>query len=243
MLFDAYNPWAKLVQLNSTHPLTGRRIAHLGRIAKEQGGSIGDDYDVEAAASRVQLSRSRLRLRFFAELMLLLFPLLVGLAVGIAGAWPLVPAAIAVGILLTLPRRYPFGAPKEATVMALMSDPAASPVRARAVRLQGKAIGLVDAGFIAGEDFIFQDRTGLMAVDFRSMLGLLGNLFAGWRRVPKHFEQPGTVTGWFRRGMGGTVFLRELNSTAGRLRARPLSWQILLCVIVIAGTAVVLLAR
>jgi hypothetical protein len=26
MLFDAYNPWAALVQLNSTHPLTGRRI-------------------------------------------------------------------------------------------------------------------------------------------------------------------------------------------------------------------------
>jgi hypothetical protein len=30
MLFD-YNPWAKLVQLNSTHPLTDRRIAHLGK--------------------------------------------------------------------------------------------------------------------------------------------------------------------------------------------------------------------
>ena len=25
-----------------------------------------------------------------------------------------------------------------------------------------------------------------MAVDFRSMLGLIGNLFAGWKRVPKH---------------------------------------------------------
>ena len=27
MLFDTYNPWAALVQLNSTHPLTGRRMA------------------------------------------------------------------------------------------------------------------------------------------------------------------------------------------------------------------------
>jgi hypothetical protein len=37
MLFDAYNPWAPLVQLNSTHPLTGRRVAHLGAIARERG--------------------------------------------------------------------------------------------------------------------------------------------------------------------------------------------------------------
>jgi Zn-dependent protease with chaperone function len=241
MLFDEYNPWAKLVQLNSTHPLTGRRIVHLGRLAKEKGQSIGA-YDVAAAAERVQLSRARLRLRFLAELMLLLLPIIAGLVVGLLGAWPLAPAAVAVGVLVTLPRRYPFGTPAAATVMALMSDPSASPVRARAVRLEGKAIGRVDPGFIAGEDFIFQDRTGLIAVDFRSMLGLIGNLFAGYTRVPKHFDQPGNVTGWFRRGMGGYVILRELTTTAGRLRARPLFWQILLCLLVIGGTAALLLA-
>ena len=242
MLFDYYNPWAKLVQLNSTHPLTGRRIAHLGRLAKEKGQCIGP-YDVEAAAMRVPLSRGRLRLRFVAELLLLLFPLLLGLAVGLLGAWPLVPAAIALGVLLTLPRRFPFGAPSNATVMGLMSDPAASPVRARSVRLEGKAIGRVDPGFIAGEDFIFQDRTGLIAVDFRSMLGIIGNLFAGWKRVPKHFEQPSEVRGWFRRGMSGYVILRELNSTSGRLRARPLFWQILICLAVIAANIWIVAAQ
>ena len=241
MLFDYYNPWAKLVQLNSTHPLTGRRIAHLGRLAKEKGQCIGP-YDVEAAAMRVQLSRGRLRLRFVAELLLLLFPLLLGLAVGLLGAWPLVPAAIA--------RRAPHAAAPlsfwravQCSVMGLMSDPAASPVRARSVRLEGKAIGRVDPGFIAGEDFIFQDRTGLIAVDFRSMLGIIGNLFAGWKRVPKHVEQPSEVRGWFRRGMSGYVILRELNSTSGRLRARPLFWQILICLAVIAANIWIVAAQ
>ena len=124
-----------------------------------------------------------------------------------------------------------------------MSDPAASPVRARSVRLEGKAIGRVDAGFIAGEDLIYQDRTGLMAVDFRSMLGIIGNLFAGWKRVPKHFEQPGEVRGWFRRGMGGYVMLKELNSTSGRLRASPLFWQILICLVVIAANIWIVAAQ
>jgi Zn-dependent protease with chaperone function len=235
MLFDIYNPWAALVQLNSTHPLTGRRITHLEQIAHDKGQAFAD-YDVEAAAKRVQLSRGRLWAKFLGELLLLIAPLLFGLLVGIGGAWQLAPAAIAIGVLLTLPLRYPLGAAKPATVMTLMGDPAASPVRGQNVRLDGKAIGRVSPGFIAGEDVIFQDKTGLMAVDFRSMLGFLGNLFAGWKRVPKHLNEPGEATGWFRRSMGGYLILRELKTTAGSLRAKPFFWQVVLCLIVIVGT-------
>lgn len=124
MLFDCYNPWAALVQLNSTHPLTGKRILRLGEIAKAKSESFGS-YDVEAAAARIHLSRGRLRGQFVAELLLFVAPIILGLVVGIAGAWQLVPAAIALGVLLTLFLRYPFGAPRDTTVMALMSDPAA----------------------------------------------------------------------------------------------------------------------
>ena len=234
MLFDTYNPWAALVQLNSTHPLTGRRVAHLGEIAKEKGQGFAD-YDVEAAAARVHLDRGKLWGQFLGELLLLVAPLLFGLVAGIMGAWQLAPAAIALGVLVTLPLRYPFRTPKPATVMALMGDPGASPVRGQPVRLAGKAIGRVSPGFIAGEDVIFQDKTGLMAVDFRSMLGLIGNLFAGWKRVPKHIGEQGEATGWFRRSMGGYLVLRELNTTAGTLKARPFFWQVVLSLIVIVG--------
>lgn len=161
---------------------------------------------------------------------------------GIAGAWQLVPAAIALGVLLTLPLRYPFGAPSGATVMALMSDPAASPVRGRSVSLEGKAIGRVAAGFVAGEDVVFQDKTGLLAVDFRSMLRAIGDLFAGWKRVPQHLDKPGSVTGWFKRSMGGYLVLVELKTTAGVLRARPLFWQVFLSLIVILGNIFFLVA-
>ena len=241
MLFDCYNPWAALIQLNSTHPLTGRRILRLGEIAKAQGRSF-TSYDIEAAATRVHLSRGKLRGQFLFELLLLLAPLILGIMVAMAGAWQLFPAAIAAGVLLTLPVRYPFGAPSGATVMALMSDPAASPVRGRPVSLEGKAIGRVAAGFIAGEDVVFQDKTGLMAVDFRSMLGAIGDLFAGWKRVPQHLDKPGTVTGWFKRSMGSYLVLREPKTTAGALCARPLFWQVFLSLIVIVGNILFLVA-
>ena len=237
MLFDNFNPWAPLVQLNSTHPLTGRRIAHLGEIAKARGQSFAG-YDVDAAAARMTLDRGGLWLRFLAELLLLVAPVLLGLLVAVLGAWQVVPAAIALGVLATLPFRYPFGAPASATVMGLMGDVTASPVRGKLVSLDGKAIGRVHPGFVVGEDVIFQDKTGLMAVDFRSMLGFIGDLFAGWKRVPKHFDREGQATGWFRRGMGGYLILRELASDAGSLRAKPFFWQVVLSLIVIVANVV-----
>ena len=36
--------------------------------------------------------------------------------------------------------------------------------------------------------------------------------------------------------MGGYLILREHKTTAGSLRAKPFSWQVVLCLIVIIGT-------
>jgi Zn-dependent protease with chaperone function len=241
MLFDRYNPWARLIELNSTHPLTGMRISHLEAIAKRKGQKFAD-YDMDAAAQRARLNVGALWSQFWKELALLFAPVVAALVVGFAGAWPLAPAAAAITVLLTLPFRYPSSAPQSLTVVDLMSNPAASPVVGRPARLAGKAVGRVNPGFIGGEDVIYQDRTGLVAVDFRSMLGFLGDLYAGWRRVPKHFNQEGSVTGWFRRSMGGYVILSELTSTAGRLRAHPYVWQVILSLVVIGGTLAISVA-
>jgi hypothetical protein len=123
-----------------------------------------------------------------------------------------------------------------------MTNPAASPVVGRLAQLTGKAIGRANPGFIAGEDVIYQDKTGLITADFRSMLGFIGDLFAGWWRVPKYLGQDGKLTGWFRRGMGGYVITKEMNSTAGTLRARPYFWQAAVSIVVIAFSMVALLA-
>jgi len=241
MLFDAHNPWARLIELNSTHPLTGMRIAHLGEIARAKAQPF-PEYDLKAAAQRVRLDTGALRRQFFYEVGVLAFPALLAIAAVLLGAWQLAPAAFGVGVLLTLRLRYPRGNAPALTVAELMTNPAASPVIGRPAQLTGRAIGRANPGFIAGEDVIYQDRTGLLTADFRSMLGFIGDLFAGWKRVPKHIGQDGQLTGWFRRGMGGYVIMRELSSTAGVLRARPYFWQALLSVVLIAVNIVVLLA-
>ena len=121
---------------------------------------------------------------------------------GLLGAWPLAPAAIALGVLVTLPLPLPVrhAERRDRDGADERSRRLAGPRPAPSVSTASLSAAC-NPGFIAGEDFIFQDRTGLIAVDFRSMLGLIGNLFAGCTRVPKHFDKPGDVTGWFRRGI------------------------------------------
>jgi Zn-dependent protease with chaperone function len=241
MLFDAHNPWARLIELNSTHPLTGMRISHLGDIARQKAQAF-PEYDLRAAAQRVRLDQSALWGQFWYELGIFALPLVLAVIAGVLGDWPLIPAAAAIGVLVTLPLRYPSGDAPPATVAGLICNPAASPVVGRPAQLTGKAIGRTNPGFIAGEDVVYQDKTGLITADFRSMLGAIGDLFAGWRRVPKHLGQEGRVTGWFRRGMGGYVIMKELTSTAGVLRARPYFWQAAVSLLVVVATAILLIA-
>jgi Zn-dependent protease with chaperone function len=241
MLFDAHNPWARLIELNSTHPLTGMRIAHLGDIAKEKGQSF-PAYDLKAAAQRVHLDKSALWRQFVWELGVLAFPLALALLAAIVGAWLYIPAAFALGVLITLPLRFPSTSASATTVATLMTNPAASPVIGKPAQLTGQAIGRANPGFIAGEDVIYQDKTGLLTADFRSMLGFIGDLFAGWRRVPKHLGKDGQLTGWFRRSMGGYIITKEMTSTAGVLRARPYFWQAAVSTVVILITLYVAIA-
>jgi Zn-dependent protease with chaperone function len=241
MLFDNYNPWAHIIELNSTHPLTGRRIAHLEAIAQEKRQPFAG-YDMKAAAQRVRLDTAYLWRKFWREISLYFVPVAAFVAAILIGAWKFAPAAAALGVLATLRVRFPSGDFPASSVVKLMTDPAASPVVGRPARLDGKAIGRVNPGFFAGEDVIYQDSSGLLPVDFRSMLGFIGDLFAGWKRVPKHIGEPGNVSGWFRRSMGGYIILSELNSTKGQLRARPYFWQMLLSIVVILANLYVVFA-
>lgn len=227
MLFDIYNPWAKLIELSSTHPLTGKRIQALAAIARDKRQQF-QDIDVEAAARAANVNRPALWRKFLRELALPILPVLtlIGLVgTGIASGVPIialmaVPAMLLVWAAL-IPITYPFTQPADTDVVALMGDVAASPMVGRPVRLQGQVIGRANAGSVIGEDTIFADTTGRTTIDFRSLWGPIGDMWTGWRRIKPHIGANGEVTGWFRRGMGGYIIMSELKTSAGRLKAYP----------------------
>ena len=212
-----------LVQLNSTHPLTGLRIAHLGDIAKAEGAGLPRLRPQGRGAARASrqgravepvLARARHPARSRSPF---------GLVVGAAGR-------LAAGACRRRHRRARHAAAALSVRHAASRPPSGADDQSRRLAghrppgaLDGKAIGRANPGFIAGEDVIYQDKTGLLTVDFRSMLGFIGDLFAGWKRVPKHLDQQGQATAGSAAAWAAMSIMKELRPTAGRLRARPTS--------------------
>lgn len=250
MLFDIYNPWARIVELASTHPLTGKRIKALSEIAKAKRQAFAE-IDVAAAAKRANVNPAALWRKFLRELALLALPAAAFIGFGLAGLAANSPVlgllslpAAALAWLALIPIVYPFSSPEKTDVVSLMGDVAASPVVGRPVYLEGTVIGRADAGSVIGEDTIFADPTGRIVVDFRSLFGRLGDMWTGWRRVARHIGQQGSAAGWFRRDMGGHVILSELNTSAGQIKAYPyfsgiativLVFIVLIVVVVVSG--------
>jgi hypothetical protein len=96
-----------------------------------------------------------------------------------------------------------------------MSDPYASPLRGKPVKLQGELIGRGDAGYEFGSDLKIQDRTGMIYLHYASRFGPIGNFLFGMNRVKNLLGAQVGVTGWFRRGVAPWVDMTQLVAESG----------------------------
>ena len=124
-----------------------------------------------------------------------------------------------IGLGMTIKGFYSFpalGQPAPATVLELMSDPYASPLKGRPVIVDGTVIGRADAGNKVGEDFtLMDDAGGMMMINYESPFGKLGNFWFAIRTVGKLVNQRARVVGWFRRSISQQIDLRQLNTLGG----------------------------
>ena len=230
-LFDLFNPWAKVGEFNSTHPLTGKRIKKLMEYCPEFSLSPRFDFAMAEYEGRM-LDRGRLYRNFVLELGMYFGPML-GLAAGLVTAFlvPSGPALVApvlglgIGWSLQGLYRFPGGAAERTTVLELMSDPYASPIRGRLVYLEGKLVGRVQAGSPIGEDMMLEDRGGgLISLNYESWLPWLGNLWFGWRKVANLMGEPASALGWFRRFTTAIVDLNQIKTPGQTLHSYTRFW-------------------
>ena len=224
-LWDMFNPWGWWMELNSTHPLTGKRVRALSTYAEQLG------LDVEFDMGRIvgegnHLSKRRLYGNFVFDLLLYsaeTLGLAVGLAIGIAlsavnpmmmVACPLI--ALGVGILLKTLVMFPnYEQAEPLDVLTLMSDPYASPLRGQPAKLQGELIGRGDAGYTFGSDLKLQDTTGMIYLRYASRFGPIGNFLFGMKRVKSLIGMDVSALGWFRRGVAPWMDLIQLETSSG----------------------------
>lgn len=232
-LFDLKNPWARILELSSTHPLTAKRIDRLERLAKGYGQE--PSYNV-VSLEGVPVDSQRLWRNFIVDVFFMYLPkfalalallnvisLLLFEASFFLGVWIML---FGVGILIQTFYKYPFGAPEQATVLDVMSDVYASPVRGKSIVLTGEVVGRGVPGLVFSEDLMMQDETGLMYLNYESIIPFLGNLFFAWGKAEKLVGERINARGWFVRGLSSRLELATI--TDGEvIKSHVYTWSII----------------
>jgi len=217
MQWDLVNPWARLYEMNSTHPLTALRVQELNAQATAMNQS-----------HRYALPQDR-RIRwglFPIEVLLWSAPCITGflmlmvwwqsdLLASVGITFPphftaFLLLCTGVGWILRTLYRYG-GEFQPAVVGRLLEDMDVSQMKPRAVRLSGKILGRGVPGAFWSPDLVLQDSTGIIFVLYRQSIPFARWLF-GVSEADAYVGQEVEVEGWFRRGMTPYV---EMSKIAG----------------------------
>ncbi len=240
-LFDIYSPWALVSEINSTHPLTGKRIKMLSAYAKETGKTSVFDF-AKVSAEGAAIDRTRLYKDFAQGIFIYVFPaimLLCGLSAIALHIFSYPYAIMLFGAALCMQGLYRFqkrgGAPERTTVFELMQDPYANPMTGRFVEIQGNIIGKADAGSYLGEDVKMEDSSGcLIYLNYESMLPIIGNIIFGLGKAKAMIGTHAKAIGWFRRSAFQIIDLDTVETPRGTIRSYTRFWGIIMGIAIVA---------
>lgn len=227
--WDLVNPWARLYELSSTHPLTALRIRALNREAEAMHKHISHPLPAD----------HRLRWASFPlEALLWAAPWIGGTAAFIA----LIGLPRLLGIdTHTLHDRLPslllitgvawavstwfryYGAARPTTIRELMEDVSVSQMRPRAVRLEGTIIGFGVPGVSWCPDLVLRDPTGMLYVLYRQSIPFARLLFA-LTSAEHYIGRKVVIEGWFRRGMRPYIEMSTLTGDDGQAHHAYSRW-------------------
>lgn len=226
MRWDRWNPWAWWYELSSTHPLTARRLEHLGHQAEAMGRAPYAKFNDVPDESYWD--------DFLLDVLVDWLPWLTA-AAGFAAMrdpWHALIGGCA-GYLVKLWYCYPAVEPPEASVAGLLKQVKVSGVRGIPAKLAGTVIGRGVPGHIISEDVVVRDATGFMFLDYRQPLDLLQWIFA-LTRVGGMQGQAVTATGWYRRAPTPFLEVRRIEYPGGSSTCRTLEARYIACLAVLA---------
>ena len=244
MRWDLVNPWARLYELSSTHPLTALRV-----------NALNQDATAMHRLVRYPLPEDR-RLRwgsFPLEFLLWATPWLgaaAGFVVFFHPEWlahlgyPLPPNAklwllVAFGAAWIARISYRYrGTFADATVGTLLEDVEVSQMRPRAVRLKGEILGQGVPGAFWSADLVLRDATGLLFVLNRLSIPFARFVFA-ITEAESYIGKTVEIEGWYRRGLTPYVEMSRLTAEGGATHRAWSRWvQYALAVGMVAGALV-----
>ena len=201
MKWEKWNIWAKINELNSTHPLISKRLLAISARSEEFGQEPYIVFNENKAEMYLD--------DFLIEIGILFAPILIFfltfiiciinyekalLMAGIGGL------LFTISLFVLLNRKHKNKDYKETNVAELLSQVKVSEVTSIPCTLKGKIIGRGNPGCIFNEDFVLQDETGIIFLDYNQPLVVIEKIFALFKSK-EYFDKKVKVKGWYRRGM------------------------------------------
>ena len=224
MRWDLVNPWARVYELSSTHPLTALRVRALNETAEQMQLPIS--YPLPDGPTGRKIRWGNFPLEFFlwiapfACIAALVFHGFLRTALAQRGIelpetvmpWLLIATGVFWALRIAFRYRGKF---HEARIQTLLEDLDVSQMTPRAVELRGEIIGNGVPGVFWSPDLVMQDETGQMFVLYRSFIPF-GRLFFALTDAYRFIGEQVTVRGWYRRGLRPYIELSDIRAKVSK---------------------------
>jgi len=199
MAWDLKSVWGRWYELNSTHPLTAKRILALE-------GRSSDEYRISVSAV----------LKFLLEALIALLPWISGGVTYFSNRSRIIDGGlystflyliknepiyiIMLGAALLIKFYYSYGKDyQEYKLTELLADETASPVKGIPAVIEGRVVGKGIPGYVFSEDFIIDDGTAIMRIDYRQPHRIFEIIFS-LSTAEELRNKDVKIVGWYMRG-------------------------------------------
>ena len=239
MKWEMWNPWAKWFELNSTHPLISKRLIAISRYSQQFNQQPYIIFDLPKEKGYMGNFGLELILTIIPYVIvvpaLICFALFVGEYTKVGLLY--IEGAVIISLLCAFikfrmahKKNY---SPKK--VADLLGEVNVSHITSVPCVLNGKIIGRGNPGCIFSEDFVVQDDTGIIFLDYNQPLTILNKIFALFKS-PQYFDKIIEVKGWYRRSPVPYVEIYEysIDGRKKKIYTYPLALSLYIISMVIA---------
>ncbi len=214
MRWDLWSPWAKYYELHSTHPLIAKRLISLSRQSEDMGKPPYIVFNEKRPESYWD--------EFLLDFLIVLLPVIAVVLSVVLFFVKQDFVFLKLGVfllggtyLLRTIFSYNFSFFPEMKISSLLKKVKVSGVRPVPCEIKGKIIGRGVPGLIWSEDFVLQDDTGIIFLDYRQPLGIWNFLF-GLLRAKQYKGEEVKITGWYRRAPIPYIEIKSLETSTGK---------------------------
>lgn len=139
-----------------------------------------------------------------------------------------------VASLLKTLYRYPTKIFNDKKVSDILEEVKVSAINPVPCNIKGKLIGKGNPGYMFSEDFVLEDETGIIFLDYAQPLNIWNGLF-GLLKTNKYIDKEVEVKGWYRRAPIPYIEIKEMYVEGKNVKCYSYITQIVFSIILIGA--------